>query len=76
MCIALQHNKSVTTQEWKPIHVCINLRLQTTCNIAEVLPLRSSLQVVEFLLGLSLGFDGVVGVVDRARKRDISIGRW
>lgn len=43
-----------------------NLRFQTTCNIAKVLSLRPSLQVVELPLSLSLGFDGVVGVVDSA----------
>jgi hypothetical protein len=66
LCIALQHNKSVIAQKWKPVF--IDLRFQTTCNIAKVLSLRISLQVVEFPLGLSLGFDGVVGVVNRAGR--------
>ena len=44
----------------------INSRLQATCNIAKVLSLGVGLEVVKLLLGLSLSFDGVVGVVDRA----------
>jgi hypothetical protein len=32
----------------------------------KVLAFRTMLQVVELLLSLSLGFDGVVGVVNRA----------
>ena len=44
--------------------MCIILRFQTPCNIAKVLSLRTGLQIVELPLGLSLGFDGVVVVVD------------
>jgi hypothetical protein len=44
----------------------IDLRLEATGDIAKVLSLRTSLHVVKLLLSLSLSFDGVVGVVDRA----------
>jgi hypothetical protein len=42
----------------------VHCSLQASSNIAKVLSFRVGLQIVKLLLGLSLGFDAVVRVVD------------
>jgi hypothetical protein len=42
----------------------VHCSLQASSNIAKVLSFRVGLQIVKLFLGLSLGFDAVVWVVD------------
>lgn len=43
----------------------VDLRLETSCHVVEVLAFGSSLQIMKLLLGFSLALDGVVWVVNR-----------
>lgn len=43
----------------------VDLRLETSCNVVEVLAFGTSLQIMKLLLGFSLTLDGVVWVVNR-----------
>jgi hypothetical protein len=47
----------------------VHCSLEASSNIAKVLSFRVGLQIVELLLGLSLGFDAVVWVVNRTGSR-------